>query len=189
MIRRMDASLWKNPIVLIVGVPFLFLFCVMVIGWLPQQFVQPKYDFLFVEPDGYWGASAVGNYGVTDGVLRAQIDPDHLPTPSAKNDDGSMSQLENAVRSSRLYVFDVKRWIAHPVSFAEAQQMRYDSSPISPDGYSVEGRRTTSGVFPFFFFDERDAGFVMYKGLGSRSLPLPNASSYGGSGFIGWIIK
>ncbi|MBU6310712.1 hypothetical protein KGO06_02130 [Patescibacteria group bacterium] len=164
----------KSPVALIVGVPILFLLVVALVGFVPQFFVQPKYDFVYIDPsspDYYMREERVS---VSSGRLLV----------GSSTEAGSVE-----VRFRR---FNTDTWESMPISVEVAQALSYDPSFIAPDGYEVSHvERGGGGVSRFFFVGSSYSnGSIIKKGVVSRPLPITLLPRYyGGSQFVGWVIE
>ncbi|TSC81734.1 MAG: Uncharacterized protein G01um101420_839 [Parcubacteria group bacterium Gr01-1014_20] len=154
----------------------------MVIGialsiYLPALFIKPEYDFLYSIGGDY---SYRNEYVVENGQLIKK--PITLP---------------NTIKTGQepeLYVHDVSENASTKVSFEEAQNLNLDSNPQSPDGFEITYGSTGDGIFPIFFWSERDYGSRYIKGHGvSKKLNLQLTSSfqsyYNDLRFLGWVKK
>ena len=185
----MKVGILSNPIFLILGVPLLFLVVVGLIGYTPSLFVHPKHNFLYFAMDNYYG-NENPNYSIENAQLKYYQNPTSLPPLSGINPETAADRRIRELQSMRLYIFDVSDWKSLPISYEDAQKFRYDSASVSPDGYFIERSESAGGFFPFFFNDSSSAGFIIKKGIGSRSLPISiERYSYRGPGLIGWVLQ
>lgn|SRR3989338_4896997 len=188
-IEIMKTGALSNPLVLIVGVPLLFVLVVAIFANVPSMFMNAKYDFLYVQPGSRYYYSDSANYYIEAGKLKSRLDPGNLPALSGKSPLTTQDQNIENVRAMQLYLFDTETWSSRPVSLKEAQSYTYSALSISPDGYSIERSRSADGIFPFVFSYSNNGDFVMKKGVASRRLPIGSMYYNYDNGFIGWVIE
>ena len=167
----------KNASLLLgISIPILMILFVAASIYLPSLFVKPKYNFLYVIGDDYSYYNQY-QYSVKNGKL-------------VKNEIQRLEDKKLPPRiEAKLYIHDVAKNESREISFEEAQKLNLDTSITSPDGFEIVYGSRGDGIFPFFFWSERDYSRRYLKGHNlTKKLNLQSDSSYYRSfRFLGWI--
>lgn len=168
----------KKNISLVLGLSIPVVMILFVAGsiYLPGLFVKPHFDFLYMINDNRYNEQ---QFSVENGLLvRNSI----IPKPSTA-----------ARPSPRFFIHDVTTNKSREITFEQAQQLKLDSSPQSPDGLSVKpGSR--GGSFLFFFGgggNDYSSRYLVGNGLSKKlNLDIDQGSPYYSNNFrlLGWII-
>jgi hypothetical protein len=168
----------KKNTTMIVGISIPILMILFVAGsiYLPELFVQPKFNFLYVIGDDYYYYNQY-QYSVQNGKLVGS----EIQRPE--------NQIYQPPREVKLYIYDVAKNESKEISFEEAKNLNLDSNTKSPDGFEVVYGSRGEGFFPFFFWSERDDNTRYLKGHNvSKKLNLQlSGPYYTNFRFIGWI--
>lgn len=160
------------PLILALAIPILMIIFVAASIYLPGIFFKPKYDFIYLVGDSYYSQEygEKNNKLVYNPKLRDYYSP---PT------------------ETKIFYYDINQNKSREISFAEAQILNLDSNSQSPDGFQIVYGSSESGVFPFFFYTNRDYNSRYIQGHNvSRKLNINLARNYYDQfQFIGWIIR
>lgn len=170
----------KNiPLIFALSIPVLLIIGVALSIYLPTLFTKPQYGFLYSTGGDY---NYHNEYAVENGKLVKKpvtLPPYVVPTNS---------------KEPELYTYDVQKNSNTKISFEETQTLNLDSNPQSPDSFEITYGSDGGGVFPFFFWSDRDYGSRYLKGHGvTKKIDLHSSSPYnyysGDFQFLGWIKK
>jgi len=180
----LERNMLKDPIMLIAGVPILFIVVVGIFVYLPSAITEdPQYDFLYAQ--GY----RANNYFVENGKIQALMDPNNLPEVDPRTEEKARERLIREIENLRttiIYRYDTENESLQPISFTEAKKLNLDPSSKSPDGYTFQSGQRASGFFPFFIENRRD-GYELSKGVAKVKLPMDYR--YGQNICVGWAIS
>ena len=176
-----------TPLIIGLTIPILMILGIAASVYLPQLFIKPHYDFLYVsgDPDAY-------------GRTEYSLEGEHLvnaPKRALTNNEATRGYDANV--EAKLYVHSVATNTNREVSFAEAAKLTLDASTISPDGFSIESGSYPGGGDFFFLFGgyrgtDWDSKYLKGNGV-STKLDLQSVTTtsyYSGSSsfrFLGWI--
>ncbi len=150
------------------SIPVLMIIFVVASIYIPLLFVKPKFNFLYVTGDGYYGKEV---YFV-------------------KNDRLMKNENRQPEREPRLFIYDFASDKSREVTFEEAQELILGSDRRSSDGFIVApGAQSGPGLFLFFFYTDVDYNSQYL--VGDKINKKLNIQS-GGSGdnnfrFLGWL--
>ena len=100
---------------------------------------------------------------------------------------GPQYNYGQASSTVRQFVYDIVADTAREVSPGEVTQLRLNSDPVSPDGYTVSyGSRSESFLFFFGSYTDYSTHYLTGHGAGLK-LNIPDSSGYNNFRFIGWI--
>jgi len=172
----------KKNITLILGISIPILMILFVAGsiYLPELFIKPHFNFLYVSgDDSYYYYNSGYQYSVqNDKLVKNEI-------KQPENQNYNPPRVE-----SKLYIYDVAKNEAKEISFTEAQNLNLDSSVKSPDDFEVVYGSRDSGFFPFFWGGGTDynARYLSGHNVSKKlNLQLNGSSYYNNFRFIGWI--
>lgn len=165
------------PLIFALSIPALLIIGVALSIYLPTLFIKPQYNFLFSTGGDYYYRNEYTVEG--DKLVKKPV-----ALPKAVQDG----------KEPELYLYDVQKNISTKISLVDAQALSLDSNPMSPDGFELTYGSDGGGVFPFFYWSDRDYGSRFLKGHGvAKKINLPNIASYdyysGNFQFLGWIKK
>jgi len=172
----------KNlPLIVGIALPLLFVGILVAVVSMPPLFVNPQHDFLYtMSGSPYSYAVAYKNsYTLVDGEVTLQ--PVVIPP------NYNTATLQNA---PILYRYEVKDGSAHTISLSDAQSLKLDPGPTSPDGYTVSYNYGNNGIFGLFGGNTSDNGYYISNGHSSKKLTsLTTSDYYSGANFqlIGWV--
>lgn len=168
----------KDNIALTVGValPLVFVAALSVAIFLPALFVNPGYDFLYIESIPTHRYNNAVYYQNTYIVENGHIALKPIPL---RNEE--VVKLEER---PTLYRYDVQTDTSHEITFEKARNFTLDPGPSSPDNYTM---RHHSGNYDFFsiFGSQNDNGYFISKD--SMKKKLNGLSSRRNIELIGWI--
>ncbi len=169
----------KNKIALIIaiGLPLILVLWVLVFVYLlPELFVNPKYNFIYV-------TSYESKYAHVENG-RIQVDPcPYGPT--------SYRDCSSYYKEFNFYLYDVKNDESIPLSLDEAKAYKLDSSEKSPDGYVIRSSRDSSGdffLFPFFWSSGVSRGYYITKS-NTWGKQISLRDNYYNFKFLGWVLN
>ncbi|MES2436620.1 MAG: hypothetical protein V4519_01295 [Patescibacteria group bacterium] len=175
----------KNlPLIVGLALPFVFILLIAVVVYLPNVFIKPQHDFLYTMADrNNYNYNTVykNTYAIENGGLVQR--PVELPKLN-ENDTRVI------IDAPKLYRYNVKDSTNKEISFTEAQSLKIDVGPSSPDGYIVAYRYNHNGVFELFGSNGNNSGYFISKGKGGKKLiGLDSAGYYYENNFtlLGWI--
>ena len=167
----------KNlPLILGFSIPIVMILFVAASIYIPGIFSNPKYNFLYSSGQDYYSRNI---YQVRNGKL-IQVPQ---PTPSYRN----YTQYQDPP----LYIHNVKTNESTYISFTEALSLHVDTNSESPDGYKIEDGQSSSGFFPFFWYDRNYYSKYIVGHNVSRKMNIikSGANYYDSIQFLGWIIE
>ncbi len=172
----------KKNIPLLIGIliPILMTLFIALSIYLPQLFLDPQYDFLYVSGDNY--SYSFPKYVVEDGAVVKRE-----PTEKEKE------QYRYRYDESVLYTYDAETNTSTVISFEDAQNFKLNPNSVSPDGFEVTNSRRNYSLFSEVFGGGyRGSGYVIRKKDGSGAgkkidVNTRNGSYYYGFKFLGWI--
>jgi hypothetical protein len=172
MFKQQKAITRNIPLIVGIAIPLLMIVFVALSIYLPTLFVKPKFDFLYAV-GGFYGTQ----YSVKNGqLIETYSEYPKYYTPQTE---------------TKLFFYDIKKNESQEISFEQAKKFQLDSNIESPDGFEVVYGRRGEGIFPFFFFSERDYQTVYIQGHNlSKKLNIRlSGAYYQRFQFLGWVIK
>lgn len=167
----------KKNLSLILGISIPILMILFVAGsiYLPGIFIQPHFNFLYVNRDDYY-------YGQQYAVQNGRLVKNEIKQPENGNYNPPRGE-------PKLFIHDVVKNESKEVSFEEAQKLDLDSNIKSPDGFEVVYGSRGGAIFPFFFYPGTDYNSRYLKGRNvSKKLNIQLSESYYYNfRFLGWI--
>ncbi|MEO6536768.1 MAG: hypothetical protein ABIT47_03655 [Candidatus Paceibacterota bacterium] len=179
---KKETLLGNLPLLLGIALPILFVISISLAIYLPTLSIKPAHDFLYTQDSrsGYSYNGYQNEYHIESGKVTLvpsearTLGANESPRPSAP----------------RLYYYNTSTNAAREISYEEAQALSVISGPTSPDGYLVEYRYNSSGIFDLFGGNGDGSGYYVTKGGAGKKLPALSAGtdSYRGNvAIIGWI--
>lgn len=169
--RSMD---FKKHLTLIIGIaiPVIMVIFVAASIYIPAYFAPtPKFSFLYISDNTYdyrW------DYLVRSGTI-TRID---------RNADAKYVQTGDPV----FYIYDAAKKESTQISFDEAQKLKLDESPVSPDEYEIVRGNGNGGDFPFDF-NGNDYNSFYFRGHNTAfRAKLKTNGNYWNFRFLGWIL-
>ena len=164
------------PLIIGIGVPVVFLLLVFIFSFLlPNVFVNPSYNFLYIDSYYYDAYYYDAKFAVQNQKLSFNCTSDQYRNCS------------NVLNRVKFYKHDFSKDANVQITLEDAQQLKLDSSDVSPDGYKFD---TKSGsdyfIFPLFG-SSSSSGFSIHKGWLSKSVSLNG--QYYTINFVGWILS
>ena len=150
---------------LLFAVPLAIAVIVAAVIYVPRLLANPKYDFIYVDCDGY---SCRDAFQVNDGrIVKNDSDPEFYD-------------------AMKLRYYDVSDGSSRELTTAEARNYRIINSSKSPDGYSI-ARESASGGF--LFWSNSSEGWYLKNGAATKKVELSYSGSYYSSDikFLGWV--
>jgi hypothetical protein len=196
------------PLIVAAALPFIFIFIILAVVYIPQWQVRPQHNFLFsieeLPNDAYYYSynnqtedlptSKYYTISPTGAVIvdsNATTSPYALYTKPKPNDPNNSVDIQKEF--PKIFEYDVKTDETHELSLIEAQRIKISNNPVSPDNYKIvtgyEGG--DRGIFELFGGGNRyqkNFYFVPIKnkkiqkkipGLDFGSLRVSNAYYYG----------
>lgn len=173
-------SVLRNlPLVLGIALPLVFILVVLLMAYIPQRALHPAHDFLYTSNTQPYLHAYKNAYHVEKGKLALE--------PVETNTDMKGVTVD---AMPPLYRYDVQTGVVTEVSYEAAQSLTLTSGPTSPDGYFVDYRYNSSGLFDLFGGDGNSSGYYLTKGGAGKALPALSASGYRYNDavqVIGWV--
>jgi hypothetical protein len=195
----------KNlSLIFAISIPVLMIIFVAAAIYIPQLFVKPQYNFLYLTGNNTpWTVGMNGQpiYVVKYGKLIKSEDAEKCLNNCINQcsgqcagkcqyncSDSCPNTCSDIVEKNQLkiYLYDMVQGQAREISFSEAQGYNIDTSEISPDGFKIVSGTYESGFFPFFWgYSGHDYNSRYIQGNNiSKKL---NIQSFGQ--FLGWVKK
>lgn len=171
------------PLVLGIVLPFLFVITVSLMAYLPALGIRPAHDFLYTQetqPGYMYSYQYQNEYRIEDG--RVLLVPSEAYVPSRDE--------RPRVLAPQLYYYDSETGAAREISYEEARTFPVVAGPTSPDGYLIEYRVNSNGVFGLFGGSDNGSGYYVTKGGAGKELPALSAGARGyrdNVAIIGWV--
>ena len=179
----MDAK--KNlPLIFGVSIPILMILFVALSIYVPQMFVRPQYDFLYLTGNNNCYIAPNSNiqvYSVQSGKLIRNILDQQLQACKVAQ-----------VPELKIYLYSVANNKSQEVSFEDVQNLNLSDSAQSPDGFEiVNGNSSGGGFFPFFWGGSSDYDSHYIQGHNvSKKLNVQYSNGYYNEfTFLGWVEK
>lgn len=171
----------KRNITLVIGISIPILMILFVAGsiYLPGLFIQPHYNFVYLNGDDLYYSRAKYQYVVQNGTLQ------RIEAGLSDGTSNSQPRIE-----SKLYLHDVKTNTSTEISFADAQRLYLDSNTKSTDGFEIVSGSYGRGFFPFFYGERSDYNARYLQGHNvtkKLNLQSTDSSHYYSFRFIGWV--
>jgi hypothetical protein len=170
----------KNlPLIVGIGLPVLFVIVLFIAVAIPNSNIHPGHDFVYTF-DGvapYYSDTYRDTYAVQDGHI--------VPKPIQTTNTASSAALKDR---APLYLYDVQNDSTHEISLADAQALSLVPGPSSPEGYTVDYRYGSEGIFDLVGGSHNENGYYLVFKNGTRKLS-GLGSNYNGYNFhlIGWV--
>ena len=174
----------KDNLSLIFGIsiPILMVIFVALSIYLPQMFVKPQYDFLYLIGNNscYTGGNNIQIYSVQNGKVVKNV-----------QDVAAQACITGRMMDLKIFFYDIKANQSKEVTFNDIENLNLDSSAQSPDGFEVVHGNNDGGVFPFYFYSGSDYDSRYIKGHSvSKKLNIQQEGSYYYNFiFLGWVKK
>ena len=132
----------KNASIIVgISIPIVMILFVACSIYLPALFIQPKYNFLYMNNSEYYG-----DYG-----WKYDVQDDRLVRKVVNHSYSYESPIYSMSDEPGLYIYDVAKNDSTKVTFTEADQLDLSPQDLSPDGFKVlQGNGSGGGFFPFF---------------------------------------
>src|SRR3989344_4219982 len=168
----------KKNITLVLGLSIPVVMILFVAGsiYLPGLFIKPHFNFLYMVNDNRYNEQ---QFSVENGTLVRNI---------------IISKPSTATRPSpRLFVHDVTVNKSREITFEQAQQLKINSSPQSPDNLNIKPGSRGESFLLFFGGGGSDysSRYLVGNGLSKKlKIETEQGSSYFSNNFrlLGWII-
>ena len=171
----------KENTLLFIGIliPILMIVFIALSIYLPQFFLNPQYDFLYVSGENY-------SYSFPKYIVEGNTVVKREPTEAEKEQWGYRYD------ESILRVYSAEKDVSTVISFADAQKLKLNPNSVSPDGFEVTHSRRNYSLFSEVFGGGyRGSGYVIRKKNGSgdgKKIDIDTSGSYYyGFKFLGWI--
>jgi hypothetical protein len=184
----------KNNLSLIFGIsiPILMVIFVAISIYVPQIFIKPGYDFLYligrnecyIQPVRQENSQVclqgktVQIYSIQNGKLIKNITDEEI----AKCQAGQMPQL-------KIFLYDINSGKGRETSYDHASSLNMDSSLKSPDGFEIIRGSNSGGFFPFYFYSGNDynSRYITGNNISKKLNIQQEGYSYYNFVFLGWI--
>jgi len=174
----------KNNLPLIFGIsiPILMVIFVTASIYIPQMFVKPQYDFLYLI-----GNNNCYNEGRNSQVYAVVSNRLIKYTPDTIFQNCMIGQVPQL----KIFVYSIAQNEGKEISFSDAQGLILDSSILSPDGFEIVNGGSNGGFFPFYFSSGSDYYTRYLQGHNiSKKLNIQQGGNYYYNfTLLGWIKK
>lgn len=167
------------------AIPVVVLVFVAIFAYMPNNLVV-KHDFLYYSKNysTYCGGFEINTYKVKDQkvfpITRLDLPPD-LPINS------SCYSIETDL--PKIYRYNVLTDEKTQISFADAQKLLLDNSPISPDNISIQsGTGSNNGIFEIFGSNNNYRDVYFRNDKGSLKKINLGVTDYYNFTLIGWVL-
>ena len=171
----------KNlPLIFGIAIPLLMIIFVALSIYIPQLFVKPQYNFLYLIGNNNCyipGGNNIKVYSVQGGTI-------------SKNDQAGL--CSNSVKGTRFFIYDVSTNKNREVTMEEAINLKLDNNFQSPDGFKIINGSSNEGFFPFFSYSSSDYNTWYLSGHNvSKKINIQQNgyTYYYDFVFLGWINK
>jgi len=173
----------KNlPLIIGLAIPVLMIVFVAIAVYAPSFFAHPKYSFVFSTGDTY-----PNDYGDHYSVVNNVITKTTNPYPQ------NQGIVKYSPRPINLFVYDAQADTVRSITFEDAQKLKVDVSPKSPDGYVLERGDSNNGIFDIFGSSQNYNSWFLKNGIISKRIYLTamdNSYYYSNyNQFLGWITS
>lgn len=170
---KQNSSSTKKEFLLFLSIPVAIILIVASIVLVPSLFAKPKFNFVYSYcPDYFCGQG----YAI-----------DKSGTVTMKEGLSTLN-LSYYNKQPDLYLHDMSTGASKKISLADANNLRLNSSNVSPDGYVLKQNSSSSGSF-LFAIESSDDSWYLENGLKKKKVNLTGTSnSYRGNiNFLGWV--
>jgi hypothetical protein len=169
------------PLIIAIALPLVFLIALTIAIYLPKAGIKPQYDFIYTSESPAWN-SITYRYDINNGKIAPQIE-----IPDDVADLGEYSEPTYPT----LYRYNVADDTAKVITLEEAQQLRLEAGPSSPDGYTVTYNYGHNGIFELFGSSNSNSGYFITKGAAQKKLPGIVSTDYwrGAIEVEGWVVN
>lgn len=180
----------KNNLPLIFGIaiPILMIAFVAISIYVPQMFIKPEYDFLYLMGENYCYLNVKAVSGTTVSVYSVK----NSQLIQNVSDDDLQKCITARVPELKIFMYNVTTEKSTEVTYDYARSLRLDSSPESPDGFKIVRGEGNGGFFPFYFYSGSDYNTRYITGRNvSKKLNISEGERYyyNNFTFLGWIKK
>jgi hypothetical protein len=185
----------KENLVLVIGLalPVLLIVLFFVAAVIPKAMgTPPQYEMLFTTMKYEYENSP-------DYLLDFVVKDQHLMVKAKKNDDKGknfnskkLMAYHGKTETAREITIDASKFLVGEVVLEETKNFSIDTSPVSPDGFTLEGPNYNSSglVGDLFGGGNRNSGYRIKKGSIGYKVPNPQPDYYYNQvQFIGWLVK
>ncbi len=178
------------PLIIGISLPFIFIIVGLSILLIPDLFIKPAHDFIYINERVNYGYNR--EYKNTVKVESGKIALEPLFIEDQSNTAiGPQAQAQSLQKDiPTLYRYDMKSDTSHQITLEEAQGYEVDPGPSSPDGYTVAYKYGHNGIFELFGSNNNQDGYFISKDGTQKKLHglTNNNSGYRGDfTLIGWI--
>lgn len=175
-------SILQNlPLVLGIALPIGFIILVILMTYLPGRGIHPAHDFIYTQDQESMSLRAYKNeYRVEDN--RIVLKPTGVVAPEREG-----VVLEEA---PRLYRYNHETGAVQEISLEGVRDSMVTAGPTSPDGYNVEYRYSSGGIFNLLGGSSEENGYYLSKGGAGKRLPALSSNEYWYNSNIkvlGWV--
>jgi len=163
----------KNNLPLIFGIsiPLLMIIFVALSIYLPQIFVKPQYDFLYLSGDN-----------------DCYVQQKYIRVYTVENSELIYNQ-ECSSAEPKIFFYSIENNESKEIVFEEAKRLDLNEQIQSPDGFEIVYGSKEGGFFPFFFYSGSDYSSRYIKGHNvSKKLNI-QFIGYNNFVFLGWVKK
>jgi hypothetical protein len=175
----------RTALVIAILVPVLVIAALALAIYIPRQTSGTAYDFVYAMSAG------ADRVVVKDGKITMTVisRPEPYETKYIDTETGQ----EVGRTPTTLYRYNVADDTSTEISIADAKLLTVNSSPVSPDGFSIVDSRGGGGVFPFFYDNDSYGMKYLKSGLSTKKLNVTSYQSspyeYKSFVFVGWVTE
>ncbi|MDP3883173.1 MAG: hypothetical protein Q8Q48_03915 [Candidatus Staskawiczbacteria bacterium] len=167
-----------------VSIPILMIIFVAASIYIPQMFIKPEYNFLYLSGNNTCSHVAGNNqiFSVKNGKVVNNLSG--LPNLT----DQILQYCLSRSSEIKFYLYDMKAEKTSEVSFAYAQTLNLDPALESSDGFQIIKGTYSGGIFPFFYSNsDYNSRYVQGHNI-SKKINTQQGSYYNFT-FLGWVKK
>ncbi len=185
----MNSSKYNPALIIGIALPFIFIAILVAVLVIPTLSLKPAHNFLYT-------TDIYNNYSGFDPIYKNKIvvknghivlEPVVAVRPTAPGAPKVVMPVANT-EAPTLYLYDVSSQSSHEISLADAELLSVVAGPSSPDGYTVEYKYNSGGIFDLFGGERNGQGFFVSKGDSSRRLSGLSTSMYSYNfNLVAWV--
>jgi len=159
------------PLIFGISIPLLMITFVFLSIYLPQIFVKPQYDFLYLLGDN-----------------NCYVQQKNMQIYAVENSELIYNQGCSS-KEPKIFFYNIKNNESKEITFEEAKRSDLNEQIQSPDGFEIVYGSKEGGFFPFFFYSGSDYSSRYIKGHNvSKKLNI-QPIGYNNFIFLGWVKK
>lgn len=167
------------PIIFGISIPILMVIFVVLSIYIPQLFIKPQYNFIYVTGDNncFVDRKNVQIYSVANNKIVKNV-----------SDESFQNCIAGTMPQPKLFLYNVADNTNTEVLVGGINNLFIDSSQRSPDGFEIVQGSYSGGFFPFYFYSHSDYSSRYISGHNfSKKLNIQPEGSYYNFALLGWV--